>query len=488
MQIHNYYSDLLLSIRSLFDNIIFQPNTIKHYDFNIANRTFAIDKEYKTQFEFPACIVTLNDDQYLFGERPNVIQQAGPENKMQHIALYNLDNRKEIVLQEEHVQTNISIIINCESQLQSKDLEFIIKRVLPVNKYIQVLQFTSFLEITYDYLEALDFDLYGHKILNLFTKLNENTGKIEYCYSMTYKPHIRLESINTSIADASTRSFPVNIELSYLTQMPMYIFAASDPGIVETVNVHYSKFGYDPIADYPVQKIISVFKDIMLEEDLGSPIPKKITEHGTWGVDPQEETLTWTDRFTNDTFAVVSKPTIGEWKVDPVKNQVTWEKPITVIENEEPVEKVEVYFVDEEKETLRKGSEVGEIFLKTGMDPSKIFDRPKTHIRRTFIITDEKDVVLDKTADRVLFCVTFNKADFIIKKGYRYNFIDNRGDIIREYPYLSHDEEENKVCFEVPFSEWDFRWKPSLTAPLIIQFLEDFPSSFRCGILNTNVS
>lgn len=487
MQIHNYYSDLLLSIRSLFDNIIFQPATIRHYDFNIANRAFAIDKEYKTQFEFPACIVTLNDDHYIFGERPNVIQRVGPENKMQHVALYNLDNRKEVIVQEEHVQTNISIIINCESQLQAKDIEFRVKRYLPMNKYIQLLEFTSFLEITYDYLHTLEFDLYGHKILNLFTKLNENTGAVDHCFSMTYKPHIRLESINTSIADASTRSFPVNIELSYLTQMPMFLIAALDPIPIETINVHYSRFGYDPIADYPVQKILNVFKDIMLEEDLGSPVPKRVTENGKWGVDPQTSVLTWTDRFTNDTFPVVSKPLEGEWKVDSTTNNVIWEKPVEKIVRGEKVESVELYYVDEEKDTLRKDSPIGEIFLKTGMDPSKIFDRPKSHIRRTFLITNEKDVLINRTEDRVLFCVSFNKKDFEIKKGYRYNFVDTRGDIIRDYPYLSHDSLENKVCFQVEPTEWDFRWKPSLTAPLMIQFLEDLPSSFRCGDLDTNV-
>jgi hypothetical protein len=475
MQIHNYYSDLLLSIRSLFDKIIFAPATIRHYDFNIANRAFAIDKEYKTQFEFPACIVTLNDDHYIFGERPNVIQQFGPENKMQHVALYNMDNRKEVIVQEEHVQTNISIIINCESQLQAKDIEFRIKRYLPMNKYIQLLEFTSFLEISYEYLHTLEFDLYGHKILNLFTKHNENTGKVDHCFSMTYKPHIRLESINTSIADASTRSFPVNMEVSYLTQMPMYVFAALDPGPIESINVHYSRLGYDPIADYPVQKVLNVFKDIMLEEDLGSPVPKRITENGTWKVDPSTGVLTWTDRFTNDTFPVVSAPKEGEWKVES-GNKVVWEKT-----------KEEKYFVDESKDTLRKDRPNGQIFLKTGMDYTKIFDRPKTHIRRTFLITDENDVLVNKTDEKALFCVSFNKKDFEIKKGYRYNFVDNRGDIIRDYPYLSHDSLENKVCFEVPRDEWEFRWIPSITTPLMIQFLEEFPSSIGCGDLDTNV-
>jgi phosphoenolpyruvate synthase/pyruvate phosphate dikinase len=477
MQIHNYYSDLLLSVRSLFDNIVFGPNIIKHYDFNIANRAFAIDKEYKTQFEFPACIVTLNDDQYIFGERPNVIQRVGPENKMQHNALYNLDNHRTVVVQEEHVQTSISIIINCESQLQAKDVEFTVKRCLPTSKYIQILEFTSFLEIPFNYLTALEFDLYGHKILNLFTKLSENTGKVEHCFSMAYKPHIRLESINTSIADSSTRSFPVNIEVSYLTQMPMFIFASQEPKAVETINLYYSRLGNDPIADYPVQKILNVFKDIMLEEDLGSPIPKRVTENGKWAINLQDGSLVWIDRFTNDVFPVASKPEDGEWRIDSETGYLMWVRTDGTI-----------YYVDEEKDTLRKDNPDGQIFLKTGMDFSKLFDSPKTHIRRTFIIKDEKDILVDKTNDRVLFCVTFNINDFEIKKGYHYNFVNNRGEIIRDYPYLSYDSIENKVCFEVPRDEWELKWKPSLTTPLMVQFLEEIPSSFRCSDFVTSVS
>jgi hypothetical protein len=475
MQIHNYYSDLLLSIRSLFDNKVFRPNTIKHYDFNIANRAFAIDKDYKTQFEFPACIVTLNDDMYLFGERPNVIQMFGPENKMQHIALHNYDNDRQVIIQEEHVQTNISVIINCESQLQAKDLEFMVKRALPLNKYIQLLEFTSFLEIPYVYLKTLEFETQGHQILNLFTKLHDNPGQVDYCFSMSYRPHIRLESINATISDASTRSFPVNIELSYLTQMPMHLYCAQLPGEIEVINVHYSRFGHDPISDYPVQKVLSVFKDIALGKDLGSPIPKRITENGTWNIDPNAGALIWTDRFTNNSFEVASKPNDGVWNI--IADKVVWERESDGIE----------YYLDEKKDTIRKGSDIGELYLKPNQ-PNLIFDKPKSYIRRTFIVSDEKDIVINKTDSKVLFCITFNAKDFVIKKGYRYNFIDNRGDVIRDYPYLSHDELLNRVCFEVKLDDWDFRWKPSLTTPLMIQFLEDSPSRESCGNLGINAA
>lgn len=474
MQIHNFYSDLLLSVRSLFDNNIFKSNVIKHYDFNIANRAFSIDKEYKTQFEFPACIVTLNDDQFIFGERPNVIQEFGPENKMQHIALYNYNNEREVVLQEEHVQTSISIMINCESQLQAKDIEFTIKRFLPLNKYIQILDFTSFLEIPYKYLETLDFKTYDHQILNLFTKLQENTGQVDHCFSMSYRPNIRLESISSSISDSSTRSFPINIELSYLIQMPMYLTCAQLPGKIETVNIHYSRFGHDPISDYPVQKVLNVFRDSTLGKNLGYPIPKRITQNGTWSIDSENQGLYWTDRFTNNSFQVAPKPENGTWEIQD--QTVIWKNDSNGID----------YYLDEEKDTFRRGSITGEIYLKPNGD-NNIFTTPKTFIRRTFIVSDENDIIVSKSDNKVLFCISFNLNDFKIKKDYRYNFIDNRGDVIRNYPYLSYDEFENKVCFQVPLDDWDFRWKPSLTTPLMIQFLEESPSRESCGDLNINL-
>src|SRR6056297_3543108 len=110
MQIHNYYSDLCLSVRTIFDKYIFPPDLIRSYDFNIANRTFKIDKDYKTQFELPACIVVLNDDHYLFGERPNIIQEVGPSNVMEQTVLLNAETNDEIFVQEEHIQTSISVI------------------------------------------------------------------------------------------------------------------------------------------------------------------------------------------------------------------------------------------------------------------------------------------------------------------------------------------------------------------------------------------
>jgi len=474
MKIHNYYSDLLLSVRTMFDKHIFGNNTIKSYDFNIANRSFAVDKDYKPNFEFPACIVTLNDDHYIFAERPNVIQQFGPENKMQHVALYNTENRRMVKLQEEHVQSSITIIINCESQLQAKDIEFMIKRYLPVNKYIQFLEYTSFLEIPYQYLETLGIKNNGHKIINLFTKLNENKGQVEYCYSMSYKPHIRLESISTSITDASTRSFPVNMEVNFLTQMPMYLFNDIDPEITETINLHYSRFGHEPIVDYPMQKLFNAFRETNLEGDLGSPIPKNPTSQGRWIVDDQGR-LVWIDKFSGFNYVVADGPIDGDWIVE--NGIPVWVRLSNGIK----------YYVDAEYENIRRGSVVGPIYLKSNQK-TYLFDKPKTFIKRTFIVYDPDDISPQITQDRVVFCVSFDIRDFELKRGYKYNFITTKGNLVSNYPYLSYDKEANKVCFEVTPGQWTTDFKPSLINPLMIQFVEEEPTKQSCAALNIAIN
>lgn len=473
MKIHNYYSDLLLSVRTMFDKYVFGNNTIKSYDFNIANRSFAVDKNYKTNFEFPACIVTLNDDHYIFAERPNVIQQVGPENTMQHVVLYNDVNRRMVMLQEEHVQSSISIIINCESQLQAKDVEFMVKRYLPLNKYIQFLEYTSFLEIPYQYLETLGIKDNGDKIINLFTKLNENKGQVEYCYSMSYKPHIRLESISTSIADASTRSFPVNMEVNFLTQMPMYLFSATDPSVTEAINIQYSRFGYEPIVDYPMQKLFNIFRETNLEGDLGSPIPKNPTANGKWIVDDLGR-LVWIDKYSAFNYVVADSPIDGDWIIEngiPVWNRIS---------------DGTKYYVDVDKENIHKGSLRGPIYLKKNQK-TYLFDKPKTFIKRTFIIYDPDDISPQITQDKVVFCIGFNIRDFEIKRGYKYNFIVTNGDLYSDFPYLSFDKELNKVCFEITPGEWKDRFKPSLIKPLMIQFIEEEPTKQSCAGLNIGV-
>jgi len=259
IQIHNFYSDLLLSIRSLFDNVIFPSNFIKHYSFNIANRTFELSKrDYKPNRALPGVIINLLSEEYSFGERPTNIRQSRLFNMNQIPVLYDQVSTNVIYVQEEHTTVSISVNINCESQFQAKEVEFRIKRFLPLNKYSNLLAFTSFLEINSQYLLDLNINPNDRSIDNLFVKLNKNLGRLEYCYSMFYNPNTRLDSIDSSIATSSQQSFTVTLTFSIMIQMPLYIFSENEMPTIEKINVDFSRIGNDPIT---VNSMRSFIKD-----------------------------------------------------------------------------------------------------------------------------------------------------------------------------------------------------------------------------------
>lgn len=265
MQIHNFFSDVLLSTRILFDDIIFQPDFIKSYSFNVANKSFELKrKEYKTQYEFPAAIIKLMDDRYSFGERTNVVQHHSIENWNQIPVLVDAITHNVIYLQEEHTTINLQAQINCESQFQAKEIDFRIKRYLPLDKYISILDFISFLEISPVYLTSLGFNYNDNKVHNLFTKLNKNQGRIEYCFSVKYQPLIKLESIDSNISDSTQRSFTVNVNLSYLMQMPMWLCYDTGKGEITNINIDFKRFGQEPVAKDMNKSIINNEKEGVL--------------------------------------------------------------------------------------------------------------------------------------------------------------------------------------------------------------------------------
>jgi hypothetical protein len=265
IQIHNFYSDLLLSIRSLFDTQIFSSNFIKHYSFNIANRTFELSKrDYKPNRALPAIIINLLTEEYTFGERPTNISQSKLPNINQIPVLYDQESNNIIYTQEEHTTVSINVNINCESQFQAKEVEFHVKRFLPLTKYTNILSFTSFLEINNQYLLDIGIDPNDRQITNLFVKLNKNLGRLEYCYSMFYNPSIRLDSIDSSISTSSQQSFTVSLTLSLMIQVPLYIFSEKETGTIERINVDFTRIGNDPITINSTRSFIKDTNDYLL--------------------------------------------------------------------------------------------------------------------------------------------------------------------------------------------------------------------------------
>ncbi len=257
MYVHNFYSDLMLSTRILFDNAIFKnADYIKRYEFNYGNRTFQLDKEYKTEFEFPVAIVSLSNQSVPFGQRTENLQMTRIENINHVPVLLNKTNGKVLYMQEEHSSVNLSISINCESQFQAKEMEHVILRYLPLNKYCSIIKYTSFLELDQQFENYDEFNCNEHDIINLYTKMNKNLGQIDHCFSLWYEPLIKNESTSVSISDSSQRSFQVSIELNYLIQIPVKLFS-DDNKYIDSVNINYTPNTFEPVFDYPVQKILN---------------------------------------------------------------------------------------------------------------------------------------------------------------------------------------------------------------------------------------
>ena len=273
MQIHNYYNDLLLSIRTLFDNKIFKNNFIKYYSFNIANQSFELlQRDYKPNRNLPAAIINLYSDLYTFGERPTNILHQNIENINQIPILYDSINKQVVYLQEEHLTTSLVININCESQFQAKEIEFYIKRYLPLNKYIQLYTYTSFLEIDPLFLLDLNMNFNNYPINNLFTKLNKQLGIVEYCYSVTYKPLLNLTSIDTAISNPTQPTFQVNLNLELLNNYPLYLVYPSTYNEIQKINIDFSRFGHEFISENPMHSFHKINDDLKLTQPSKIPL------------------------------------------------------------------------------------------------------------------------------------------------------------------------------------------------------------------------
>jgi hypothetical protein len=248
-----------LSIRVLLDNYIFEnPNYIRKYEFNIGNRTIQLPKDFTTNFEFPNVVVSLNDETLAMGQRPEVSQSVAGWNVDQIPVLYDSQKENILYVQEEMVNVPITVTVNCESQLQAKEVANVAKRWLPFGKFIQFLEYTSFLEISDEFLNENLFNIDGY-INNLYTKLDKHSGRVQKCFSITYKPFIRLDSISTAIPDSTQKSFQVVIDLTYMIQFPLYLYNDQLPQrSVERIDFAIAATGgFEPIADQPSSKIIN---------------------------------------------------------------------------------------------------------------------------------------------------------------------------------------------------------------------------------------
>lgn len=217
--IHNYYSDLLTSLAYFFDNVIFSPNTIKHYQFNIGNKSIQLN--YKTQKSFPSIIINYN--QSTNQQYPDWFIRRPPIGNMMKIPiLYDSTKDLSLLVQEAHYEHSISMSLNCESIMQLLELQHRIELYLPVGKHIEPYNFYTFLEIPQYFINSLMFDINRDTIYNLFTKRDLLTNEIIQMCSIKYDPLIRLESMVPNSISTDNKSFSLSLDFTVINPVPMY--------------------------------------------------------------------------------------------------------------------------------------------------------------------------------------------------------------------------------------------------------------------------
>ena len=493
MVIHNFFHDVLLSVRTLFDSLIFPNDYIKKYHFNIANRSFQLSRnDYTTQFEFPTCLVQFNDDQYSFGERPNVSQNMLTDNINQIPVLHDVESLNRLMIQEEHSSITMSVTINCESQLQAMNTEHRIKRYLPMNRFMSLISFSSFLEVQPEELIKLGINYNDNEIINLFTKMDNKSGHIIYCYSVNYTPLIRLESCNVSLGDGQQRSFPVNLELTYYIQMPMWAFGTKDSKEVIRINLDFNRFNFEPISENsckpiynqsPVQEgdVISRVQEnrIVFEEESWNPVRVNTSS------EPQEDLLS---------FICANRISINELRKyieDLQTNNIYLQQ---LIDNTITVEDIEYI--------INNGCIINNVLYNYIYSGKLTDDDIRNYVEDsiTNLVIDEllknKEILEQDLQDYVnglnAFenndndCLTyFPISDRLKDKGicsdFRFNIFDTTGSMNRDIETFL-DCSNEYVIFKFNNDEYYSQFNPQLTKPVIVQVVQDVVMGINSNI------
>lgn len=453
MYVHNFYADLLLSVRVLFDNYIFQNrNYAKRYEFNMGNRAIQLPYDYKPNFEFPNLIVTLNDEVPSYGQRPTVSQNLAGFNLDQIPVLYNQSSQITILVQEEMVNIPITIVINCESQFQAKEAAVMVRRWLPINKFINFFNFTSYLEISSDFLSSSLFEPSIQSIANLYTKLNKRTGDIDFCYSLQYEPMIRLDSCSTSIPDSTQRSFQVTVDITYMMPMPLYMFSDVAPGTVEKIDISINpSTGFEPINDYPSSKIINY-----LNSDVDSLKKGFIRRTFLVSDDTSIETTSTLDSVVLE-VSQVTNTSVGGEDIEVTRGSDEY-----------------LYITIGDSETQYK-VDISELVVDEGTVVTLSTDE---------YLEIEKDLAGEITVSlktlKESLTIQFDPTDFPLTTDYSYNLV-NGSNILRDYTEYTLDLDANSITFFFDESEYS-SYAPSITSPLIIQFyLKNTVFPFQLG-------
>lgn len=220
MKVHNFYVDLLLSLRHLFDDIIFGNGVVSSYQFNIGSRSLQLD--YETQYALPAIICNFQSSTP-FHYHPYITQRHWMDNHSKFPVLWDKTKQLWLVMQEEMHETVIDFVINCETQIQAIEMNHHLTNIMPIGKYIQIHHFYSYYAIDESYFQKALFDVGNDDIANLFTRYNNITDKVEHSCAVRHEPIMKIENSNVSIASQDQRSFSVQANMNILMGVPVYI-------------------------------------------------------------------------------------------------------------------------------------------------------------------------------------------------------------------------------------------------------------------------
>ena len=264
-----FYSDLLLSLRYFFNNIIFQTDLIKNFEFNTGSRTFQLN--YKSQHELPTALINYQTTRAIT-YHPYVFQNTPNLNRIP--VLFNRTKDLLLELQEELYEVTVDITINCESQLQALEMEQMIQHFSPPNKYFQHYRFYSFMKIDNAFVHPDIFDPNMDLIYNLFTKYNRRANSVDYCFAVEYKPMIKFESVQAQISSSDARSFAISCPLNIMTPVPVYQVIPEDQKPLKSKPIRLYNRSDIVVSTDEVDSLLLSFRD---EEVICSVIPDTVT-------------------------------------------------------------------------------------------------------------------------------------------------------------------------------------------------------------------
>lgn len=234
MKTHNFYADILLSLRTFFDRFALPHNQVKGYRFNIGNRSLQLN--YDTKFDLPWMMIDYQSSRHV-AYHTHTWLKTQYDNTSKYVVLFDKTKNLSMLMQEELYEFQVQATLNCESQLQALQLKHDIEKFLVPGRYFQLYSFFSFFTIDDRYLHDTMFDVNNDKIYNIFMRYDPLRDSTVYCFSVKYEPLIRLDSAEVSIGSTEQRSFQVSMQLNIINPMPIYteipMYERSKPDLVQ---------------------------------------------------------------------------------------------------------------------------------------------------------------------------------------------------------------------------------------------------------------